>query len=80
MESYFRSAKRVKINENGLGCEFFRKRNRSRVGDDWRSGFVVGGKCVVEFEDGPGAILRVHLRGSDVPDLVALGRSFWSGE
>ena len=38
------------------------------------------GECVVEFEDGLGASMRVHLRGCDVPDLVALGRSFWSGE
>jgi len=40
----------------------------------------VPGECVVEFEDGVGARLRVHLRGCDVPDVVALGRSFWSGE
>ena len=37
-------------------------------------------ECVVEFEDGSGARMRIHLRGGDVPDLVALGRSFWSGE
>ena len=37
-------------------------------------------ECVVEFEDGLGARMRVHLRGCQVPDLVALGRSFWSGE
>ncbi|MDA1052609.1 MAG: hypothetical protein O3C40_19305 [Planctomycetota bacterium] len=41
---------------------------------------AVSGECVVEFEDGAGASLRVHLRGCDAPDLVALGRSFWSGE
>jgi hypothetical protein len=45
----------------------------------------VSNECVVEFEDGAGARLRVHLRGSDAPDLVAcglvaLGRSFWSAE
>jgi hypothetical protein len=38
------------------------------------------GECVVEFEDGSGASIRVHLRGCDAPDLVALGRSFWRGE
>lgn len=38
------------------------------------------GECVLEFEDGSGARLRVHLRGCEVPDVVALGRSFWSGE
>lgn len=45
------------------------------------SGTLAGrGECVVEFADGSGASLRVHLRGCDVPDVVALGRSFWSGE
>jgi hypothetical protein len=38
------------------------------------------GECVVEFEDGAGASMRIHLSGCEVPDLVALGRSFWSGE
>ena len=37
-------------------------------------------ECVIEFEDHSGATMRVHLRGCEVPDLVALGRSFWSGE
>lgn len=37
-------------------------------------------ECVIEFEDGSGASLRVHLRGGDASDLVALGRSFWSHE
>jgi hypothetical protein len=41
---------------------------------------AASGECVVEFDDGAGASLRVHLRGCDAPDLVALGRSFWSGE
>jgi len=41
---------------------------------------VTTAECVVEFEDGAGARMRIHLRGCDVPDLVALGRSFWSGE
>jgi hypothetical protein len=41
---------------------------------------AVAGECVVEFEDGAGARIRVHLRGCDAPDLVALGRSFWGGE
>lgn len=41
---------------------------------------TVPGECVIEFEDGLGASMRVHLRGCDVPDLVALGRMFRSGE
>ena len=38
------------------------------------------GECMIEFEDGSGASMRVHLRGCDAPDLVALGRSFWNGQ
>ena len=38
------------------------------------------GECVVEFADGTGASLRIHLSGCQTPDLVALGRNFWSGE
>jgi hypothetical protein len=41
---------------------------------------AASGECVVEFEDGAGASMRVHLRGCDAPDLVVLGWSFWSGE
>lgn len=41
---------------------------------------TASGECVVEFEDGTGASMRIHLRGCEVPDLVALSRSFWSGE
>ena len=41
---------------------------------------VTTAEYVVEFEDGVGASMRIHLRGCDALDLVALGRSFWSGE
>jgi hypothetical protein len=37
-------------------------------------------ECVIELEDGCGARMRVQLRGCEVPDVVALGRSFWNGE
>jgi len=40
----------------------------------------VSSECVLEFEDGVGASMRVYLKGRDVPDLLALSRSFWSGE
>ncbi len=40
----------------------------------------VSSECVIEFADGAGASMRVHLKGRDVPDLLALSRSFWSGE
>ena len=38
---------------------------------------AIAGECVIEFEDAAGACLRVHLKGCDAPDLVALGRGFW---
>ena len=33
-------------------------------------------ECVIEFEDGFGARMRVHLRGCELPDLADLCRSF----
>jgi hypothetical protein len=33
---------------------------------------------VIEWEDVAGARMRVHLKGQDVPDLLALSRSFWN--
>jgi hypothetical protein len=37
-------------------------------------------ECILEFENALGSKLRVHLRGGAIPDLVALGRSFWNAE
>lgn len=37
-------------------------------------------ECVIEFEDGSGASMRVHLKGTDVPDVLELGRRFWDSE
>jgi hypothetical protein len=37
-------------------------------------------ECVIEFEDGAGASLRVHLKGHDVPDVLELGRRFWNAQ
>ena len=37
-------------------------------------------ECVIEFEDGAGAKLRMHLKGGEVPDVLALGRSFWNAD
>ena len=34
-------------------------------------------ECVIEFENESGGCMRVHLKGTSDPDLVALGRSFW---
>ena len=37
------------------------------------------GEYVLEFENAAGSKLRVHCKGGAIPDLVALGRSLWSG-
>ena len=42
------------------------------------SSFPVASECMIEWEDGDGAIMRMHLKGSEVPDALALGRGFWS--
>jgi hypothetical protein len=36
-------------------------------------------ECLLEWEDASGAKMRVHLKGGERPDLVALIRSFWEG-
>ena len=36
------------------------------------------GECVIELENATGSRMRVHLKGSHTPDLVALSHSFWS--
>jgi len=37
-------------------------------------------ECLVEWEDPTGAKMRIQLKGVQVPDLVALSRSFWEGQ
>ena len=37
-------------------------------------------ECVIEFEDGEGACMRVHLKGTEIPDVLALGSSFWNAD
>jgi hypothetical protein len=34
-------------------------------------------ECILEFEDADGAKMRIHVKGVETPDLVALSRSFW---
>ena len=41
---------------------------------------VPGNECVIEFADARGASMRVHWKGAEMPDLLALGRGFWSAE
>jgi hypothetical protein len=44
------------------------------------STLVTPGECVIEWENAAGARMRVHLKGLQAPDLVALSGSFWRGE
>jgi hypothetical protein len=37
-------------------------------------------ECVIELEDGLGASMRMQLKGGELPDVLALGRSFWEGQ
>lgn len=44
------------------------------------AGPPAGVECTIECEDGQGARIRIHLRGRELPDLAALGRSLWNGD
>ena len=80
-----RTASALKLDYNGL-----KKRVEAKNADGLSApgAFIefspasppVSGECMIEFEDGSGASMRVHLRGCDAPDLAALGRSFWNGQ
>lgn len=37
-------------------------------------------QCLIELADGRGASMRMHLQGAEYPNIVALGRSFWSAD
>jgi hypothetical protein len=37
-------------------------------------------ECILELEDPGGAKMRIHVKGVEMPDLVALSRTFWSVE
>jgi len=41
---------------------------------------TAAGECILEFEKPEGSKLRVHLKGVQVPDLLALGAGFWNAE
>ena len=35
-------------------------------------------ECVIELEDAAGASMRIHLKATELPDLLELARSFWN--
>ena len=34
-------------------------------------------ECTIELEDGSGAKMRVHLKGTTIPDITRLNDGFW---
>ena len=75
-----RTARTLKLDYYAL-----KKRVEAAEGRDERNGpafielpsaVAPGRECVIEFEDGRGVSLRVHLKGYDATDVVAVGRSF----
>jgi len=36
-------------------------------------------ECTIEYDDAKGAKIRIHLKGPQLPDLVALSGSLWNG-
>ncbi len=40
----------------------------------------IANECVIELEDATGSRMRVHLKGQNVPDVLALSRSFWNAD
>ncbi len=65
---YYSLKKRVEaadVRHNGNGPAFI----------ELPSAVVPGRECVIEFKDGTGVSLRVHLKGYATTDIAAVGRS-----
>jgi hypothetical protein len=41
---------------------------------------LVSSECVIEWEDASGARMRVQVKGQNLPDVLALSRSFWNAD
>jgi len=73
-----------------LGLDYYSLKKRAdsaQASGDAAAAFIelaptlpVPSECVIEFDDGAGSTMRIHLKGSEAPDLIALARNFWSGE
>jgi hypothetical protein len=42
------------------------------------SSFPAPTECVIELENAAGSRMRIELKGSHTPDLVALSGTFWN--
>jgi hypothetical protein len=36
-------------------------------------------ECTIEYEDAKGAKIRIHIKGTQLPDLAAISGSLWNG-
>lgn len=80
-----RTASALRVDYYALKKRFDAQTPPRRVGSAAAPAFVelpppslaTAGVCVIEFEKASGAKLRIELRGSPLPDLAALSRSFW---
>ena len=80
-----RTASALRVDYYALKKRFDAQALSRRVGSTAAPAFVelpppslaTAGVCVIEFEKASGAKLRIELRGSPLPDLAALSRSFW---
>jgi hypothetical protein len=80
-----RTASALRVDYYALKKRFDAQALSRRVGSTAAATFVEltppsptrAGGCMIEFEKASGAKMRIELPGSHVPDLAALGRSFW---
>ena len=59
----------------------YTKRNKLSSDDfvevEWQNGFP-SSECIIEMEDAYGSKMRMSFKGQADPDLLELGKSFWS--
>jgi hypothetical protein len=81
-----RTAKALRVDYYGLKKRVQEESARSRLPQERsvpkfvelaRPAEASSGECILELEDVGGTKMRVHLKGFEAPDLVALSRSFW---
>ena len=77
-----RTARVLKLDYNSLRKQVDRFREQTTVSEPFVElpSIALASECVIELEDGTGASMRMHLKGTDLPDVLALSRSFWNAE
>ena len=84
-----RTARALRLNDDSLRKRLATTNTRSRTNSPTSSQPFVelltapigaASEATIELEDGSGKILRIHLKGGSVPDLVALTSTLWTGD